>query len=70
VKASLPATCAMRSTGLTYTVSLVLESSVEVKAFCQIGWGPLRKRWTVDVPMMKYTFAQRTFPITSATIGT
>lgn len=68
VKASLPATCSMRRTGVTYEVSFVLESSVEVKAFCQVGWGPFSKKWTVDVPFMKYTFGQRTYPISSGTL--
>src|SRR5688572_27568463 len=61
VKASLPATCSMRSTGVTYDVRFVLESSFEVKAFCKVGWGWFAKKWTVDVPMMKYTFGQRSF---------
>jgi hypothetical protein len=68
IKASLPATCTMRRTGVTFDVSFVVESSVEIKLFAKVGVGPFSKKWTVDVPFLKFTFARRTFPIASSTV--
>lgn len=68
IRVSLPATATMRRSGVTFEVSFVVESGVTISVFAKVGFGPFSKKWTVDVPFLKFTFARRTFPIASRTV--
>lgn len=68
IRAALPATCTMRRSGVTVEVSFLVESTVTISLFAKVGFGPFSKKWTVDVPFLRFTFARRTFPIASRTV--
>jgi hypothetical protein len=68
LRGALPASCTMRRSGVTFDVAFVISSDVEVKLFAEVGFGPFKKKWTVDVPFLKFTFASRRYPVASLTV--
>ena len=68
VEVGLPLTATLRRSSLTLDVKLTVSSSVQIRAFAKVGVGPFSKKWTVDVPFLRFTVGWQTWPIASRTI--
>lgn len=68
LRAALPATCTMRRTGVTFDVSFVLSSTVDVGVFAKVGVGPFSKKWTVDVPFLSFVIGERRYVVARTTV--
>ena len=63
INLTLPAQTQLKLRGVDFDVNLVLGSRVSVSAFAQVGLGPFKKRFTVAIPFLNFSFGRRTIPI-------
>ena len=63
INAQLPARTQLKPRGVDFDVNLVLSSRVSVSAFAEVGISRFKKRFSVAIPFMNWTFAQKALPI-------